>query len=188
MKFEEAELVMTNDGDFYRAFLAMRSSAQRHDIVLRYFRKLFPQELATERKIQMLRIHYEKEWLSEEKQKYPSRSAAIAASIEKRVNVDDDKPQSFVMKVETCNFISGFGETMSTPKLMETIHYVNGVDVRKLSDEQLINIIREREAQIAQLNSTKQVPARLKKKAAELQVELDALVSFLDNLDNPSTT
>jgi hypothetical protein len=193
VKFEEAELVMTNDGEFYRAFTSVISTTARHSVVTKAFSRLFPEETVTEKKIQMLRTHYEKEWLAESRQKYPSRSVAIAASIEKRVNVDDDEsqsdPQSYVMKINTSGYITGFGEApVSNVKLIDTVHYVNGIDVRKLSDDQLISIIREREMEIAKLNSTSKKPARLQKRAAELQVELDALVAFLDSLDSTPST
>ena len=177
MKFEEAELVMTNDGDFYRGFTAATTRAARHFNVTRAFRRLFPDEIVTEKKIQMLLFHYEKEWSHNSEPKYPSRTMAIAASIMKRTNVDDELQSNFKS-----------GEPMSTPKLIETIHYVNGVDVRKLSDDQLISIIAQREFEIGKLNSTKQVPARLKKRASELQTELDMLVAFLDSLDSTPTT
>lgn len=185
MKFEEVELVMTNDGEFYREFINTKSNDYRHYIVTKHFRRLFPEEIVTEKKVQMLRIHYEKEWLSDEKLRYPFRSNALAASTAKEVNVDDDQ-QSLMMKINTSGYITGFGElTVSTPKLLDTIHYVNGIDVRKLSDDQLLSIIQERETEIAKLNSTTKKPARLQKRVAELQTELDAFVTFLDNLDNP---
>jgi hypothetical protein len=174
MRFEEAEIVMTNDGDFYRGFTASTSPSARHFNVARAFRRLFPNELGTEKKIQMLRVHYEKLWIKQDESSDVQPPKPVTESSEHIVTLS--------------GHVTGYGVCMSTPKLMETIHYVKGVDVRKLSDDQLIAIIREREIEIAKLNSTQKVPARLKKRATELQAELDAVVAFLDSLDSTPTT
>lgn len=172
MKFDEAEIVMTNDGNFYREFIKRTTPATRYNTIERHFRRLFPQEVVTNKKIRMLQIHYEKMWLQ----------------LDQNADVCSPQPTSNPHSVVTVDggYITGYGVTMSIPKLMETIHYVNGVDVRKLSDDQLITIIRDREMEIAKLNSTGKKPARLQKRANELQAELDALVTFLDGLDTPA--
>ena len=171
MKFEEAEIVMTNDGTFYHHFTSAISPSGRHFSVAKAFRRLFPGEMATERKIQMLRIHYEKIWMKQDESSDVQSPKPVTESTEHVVTLS--------------GYVTGYGVCMSTPKLMETIHYVNGVDVRKLSDDQLVTIIAQREFEIGKLNSTQKVPARLKKRIAELQAELDALVAFLDGLDSP---
>lgn len=160
MNFTEVELVMCNDGTFYRAFTGSTTTGGRLYMVGRYFKYLFPNETVTDKKIRTLRIHFEKLWLNiqpPEETSQPFESTTTAMS----------------------------GDTMPAPKtkLLQTVHYVNGVDVTALTDDQLISVIREREMEIAKLQSNTHMPARLKNRAAELQAELNALVEFLDNLD-----
>lgn len=171
MTFEEVELVLCNESEFYNAFRAARTPGSRLFIVGRYFKKLFPDELVTDKKARTLRIHFEKLWLNIE----PDQDSYT-------------QPRSCVIKADTFTITSGDTMPASKAKLIETVHYVNGVDVRNLTDDQLIAVIRERELEIAKLNSTTRVPARLKNRANELQAELDALVAFLDGLDNPPST
>lgn len=166
MKFNDAEVVMSSDSTFYHAFIKCRTDSYRHSAVAKAFKRLFPNEIGDERKIRALLNYYSKRWESH-------------GVYDKSVL----KPEPVATLMMSNGYVTGYGVTMSTPKLMETIHYVNGVDVRKLSDDQLITIIRDREMEIAKLNSTGKKPARLQKRANELQAELDALVTFLDGLD-----
>lgn len=66
-------------------------------------------------------------------------------------------------------------------KAFETRHYVNGADASTLSDEQLIQAMRDLEAEIAALQGVKTESKRIKAKITELNT---ALIDIRDLLDS----
>ncbi len=137
-------------------------------MVGRFHKILFPREVLNELRVATLRVHFEQLWMN----------------IEPPADFDTSE---FSNPPQTTNAMSGDPMPAPKTKLLQTVHYVNGVDVTALTDDQLISVIREREQEIAKLQSNTHMPARLKNRAAELQAELNALVEFLDNFDrNPA--
>jgi hypothetical protein len=63
---------------------------------------------------------------------------------------------------------------------IKNITYINNADVRALSDEQLIDSIKQLETEIADLGQVKTESVKIKAKIAELQDTLTHVVAILD--------
>jgi hypothetical protein len=63
---------------------------------------------------------------------------------------------------------------------IKNITYINNADVRALSDEQLIDSIKQLETEIADLGLVKTESAKIKAKIDELQDTLTHVVAILD--------
>ena len=62
----------------------------------------------------------------------------------------------------------------------ETVHYVYGTDVATMSDEQLIEAIKQVEGEIAKLDVVKTASKKIDAKKAELKDMLAKIVETLD--------
>jgi len=71
---------------------------------------------------------------------------------------------------------------------IETITYVNGTDVRELTNEQITELIRSEEEALEALAKLKARPKRVKADIAKRQATLDRLVKILDDMDEGPQT
>ncbi len=72
--------------------------------------------------------------------------------------------------------------TMNSPKI-ETITFVNGNNVNNMSDDQLITLLRDIDANIATLKELGELPKRLAKRLEQLEADRKALFDLLDRDD-----
>lgn len=70
--------------------------------------------------------------------------------------------------------------TQTSVVAFETVHYVYGTDVAKMTDDQLVDAIKQVEAEIAEVGVVKTKSKKIDAKKAELNDMLAKIVETLD--------
>lgn len=93
---------------------------------------------------------------------------------------DQTDATSYVVVLHPSNQINQEQTMNNTTLAFNTVHYVFGVDVSKMSDPELIDAIRKVEAQIAELKTVKSASKKIAAKIDELETMLASIIKHLD--------
>lgn len=195
---DNAVLVLENDSEFYRSFLAIydmtdRDASDARNLIQRHLRRLkLPEGCIADR--EAMRFYFEDRYNLETK--YTCVKAATFDLVGPKAKKADTQPTTvMVANVDNIDTLvaavrSKLQTTFPEHKAMNTNiltlttkHYINGTDIASLTNSQLYQMIAQQEASIKDLEAIANKPNSLTKEIADRKASIQTLVDFLNSRD-----
>ncbi len=186
----ELQLVLENEGEFYKQFLASYNTQQARMCIEAwlaknrlsryhanaYDRELMSQYFRQQWNVDLERHHGDASWLFD---KFNLKEADVALNRPPKSARPCDEPHpSFTPPPENL---------MTKLIKIESRVFVNGTDVSNYADADLYNLIAEQEKAIGELEKIQTKPKRLQNEINERRAGIEALVKMLDERDTATS-
>jgi len=187
---DELQLVLENEGEFYRSFVHLTCTQKarmlieawlRNHAISRmqanaYDRELLSQHFCWHWDVDLKRHPEDAAWLFD---KFNLKEANVALNRPPKSARPCDEPHpSFTPPPENL---------MTKLIKIESRVFVNGTDVSNFADADLYNLIAEQEKAIGELEKIQTKPKRLQNEIAERRAGIEALVKMLDERDTATS-
>lgn len=187
---DELQLVLENEGMFYKQFCASFNTQQARMCIEAwlaknrlsrfqanaYDRELMSQYFCWHWNVTLERHRSDASWLFD---KFDPKEADVALNRPPKSARPCDEPLP--------SFTSPPENLMTKLIKIETRVFVNGSDVTGFADADLYNLIAEQEKAIAELEKIQAKPKRLQNEITERRAGIEALVKMLDERDTTTS-